>query len=505
MRVSCSAQAWPLHNTAATRTIEARALARAPAHALMARAGLGAARLLLALRPHARQVAVLAGPGNNGGDGLVTALHLQRLGLDVRVLHLADPARLPPDAAHAWSQAQAEGLRFVAQVEELATADVVVDALLGLGSTRAPDGAMAAAVHRVNAWSNASGKPILALDLPTGLHADTGARLGAACIEARWTLSLLTLKPGLFTAEGRDLAGEVWLDTLDNSEAVAADAWLGPACAPPRPGFATRRHAQHKGSFGDVLVVGGAAGMQGALWLAARAALTAGAGRVYASPLASVGAAAWPELMLREQAWAETSGWLRRCTVVCGCGGGKAVADALPALLHQAPRLVLDADALNHLADHTELQQALAERAGTGQATVLTPHPLEAARLLRSDVEIVQRDRMAAAQALADRWNAVVVLKGSGTVVAAPGSSAWINASGNARLATPGSGDVLAGWLAGIWARPQAEEAPIDVARHAARLAVWLHGRAADGSAPAAGPLRALDLIDAMAHCAAQG
>lgn len=523
-RVSGGAQPWPLHDTAATRALEARALALAAPHAVMERAGVSAARLLLALQPHARHIAVLAGPGNNGGDGLVAARHLHRLGLDVRVLHLAASTRQPSDAAHASAQARSEGLRFVAGTNELTQADVVIDALLGLGSHREPEGAIAEAVHWANAWSGTDaaahapahggagthrpdkpGKPILALDLPSGLHADTGARLGAACIKARWTLSLLTLKPGLFTAEGRDLAGDIWLDTLGSFEPSTATAWLGPASAPPTPGLATRLHAQHKGSFGDVLVVGGAAGMQGAVWLAARAALTAGAGRVYACPLSPGSTAPWPEVMMRDPAWTNRDAGLQRCTVVCGCGGGQTVAEALPAVLAQAPRLVLDADALNRVAEQTELQQMLTQRASAGQTTVLTPHPLEAARLLGVDVVAVQRDRLAAAQALAHQWNTVVVLKGSGTVVTSPNQAPWINANGNARLATPGSGDVLGGWLGGVWAQSAQHGSPLDSALHAARLAVWLHGRAAENGSPPAGPLRALDLIDAMAASAARG
>ncbi|MCA0241740.1 MAG: NAD(P)H-hydrate dehydratase [Proteobacteria bacterium] len=492
---------WPLHDSAGTRAHEAAALAATAPHALMARAGLAVARLALALAPQARSVTVLAGPGNNGGDGLIAAGHLQRQGLRVRVLHLADRARLPADAADALQQALAAGVTIVTELtNDLHGADLLIDALLGLGSTRAPQGALAQAI----AAANASGRPLLAVDLPSGLDVQTGCRLGTAAIRADWTLSLLTLKPGLFTAEGRDAAGEVWFDDLQAGAAPAPTAWLGAHGAPPAPGFAPRRHAQHKGSFGDVVVVGGAAGMQGAAWLAARAALTAGAGRVYLSPLSpAIPLPTLPELMQRPEAWADEPARLRRSTVVCGCGGGDAVAAVLPPLLRHAGRLLLDADALNAIARDASLMELLAARGRRGDGTVLTPHPLEAARLQGTTAAAVQADRLGSAQALARRSGAVVLLKGSGTVIADAARAPWINASGNAALAAPGSGDVLAGWLGGLWAQ-QAEAA--EVAWWAARAACWLHGHAADrhlARSPAAClPLRAGDLIDAMAQAA---
>ncbi len=487
----------PLHHSAATRAIEAAALAATAPHQLMAHAGLATARLALALWPHAQRIVVLAGPGNNGGDGLIAALQLQRLGRQVDVLHLADPARLPADAAHALQQAQQAGLRLHQQLPALAEADLIIDALLGLGATRAPSGAIAQAI----AAANASGRPLLAIDLPSGLHADTGTLLGAEAIRAQATLSLLTLKPGLFTAEGRDHAGAVWFDRLDTAAADnSACAWLGSRVAPPPPGFRPRRHTQHKGSFGDLFVVGGADGMQGAAQLAAAAALAAGAGRVYLSPLSAPAPVnlARPELMQRPAVWRDDAGRLSSATVVAGCGGGNTVAAALPALLAHAGRLLLDADALNAIAADGSLQTALRARGDRGATALLTPHPLEAARLLGSSTAAVQADRLAAATTLAQQWQAVVVLKGSGSVIAAPGRTPWVNTSGNAALASAGSGDVLAGWAGALWA--QQADAGLDGAWFAARAAVWLHGHAADRAAgeSALTALRAGDLIEAM-------
>jgi hydroxyethylthiazole kinase-like uncharacterized protein yjeF len=494
--VFAAAHPWPLHDAEATRRLEVAATAAVAPHALMARAGLATARLALAVAPHARRVMVLAGPGNNGGDAVIAALHLHQLGLAVMVADLADRGRLPPDAADAWTQAEATGLPAVGDLSHLAQTDLVIDGLLGLGAKRAPAGRVAAAI----AAANASAAPILAIDLPSGLSADHGRVLGEQAVRAHWTLSLLSLKPGLFTAAGRDHGGDVWFDDLGVAGA-APQAWLGARTAAPTPGFEPRRHGQHKGSFGNVHVVGGAPGMAGAAHLAARAALTAGAGRVYLSPLDPAAPPDRPELMRRPQVWQEAATTLRSATVVCGCGGGTAVGKALPPLLAAAGRLVLDADALNAVAAAPVLREALRDRGGRGLSTILTPHPLEAARLLGVSTADVQADRLASASRLAAATGAVVVLKGSGTVVTVPDEPPWINASGHAALATPGSGDVLAGWIGGLWAQ-RGDSAK--AAAQAARAAVWLHGHAADRALAQHPrhrhlPLRADDLVDAMA------
>jgi hydroxyethylthiazole kinase-like uncharacterized protein yjeF len=260
-----------------------------------------------------------------------------------------------------------------------------------------------------------------------------------------------------------------------------------------------RAHAQHKGSFGDVLVLGGAPGMGGAALLAARAALTAGAGRTYLARLDGDAQPdpARPELMPRMPDDALQPALLQRATVVAGCGGGQAIAATLPAVLAHAARLVLDADGLNAVASDDGLRRALRVRADRGLPTVLTPHPLEAARLRGCDTAAVQADRLAQAQALADGCQAVVVLKGSGSVIAAPGRTPHINASGNARLGSGGTGDVLAGWLGGLWAQAAGSDATT-TAFDAACAAVWLHGHAAERGDLRL-PLRAADLIDQMA------
>jgi hydroxyethylthiazole kinase-like uncharacterized protein yjeF len=468
-------QAWPLWHTEASRQIEQAAMQGLPAHTLMQRAGLAVARLALAVAPHARTIWVACGPGNNGGDGLEAALHLHRWGKQVCVTWLGDPQTAPADAQAALARAQQAGVVLSAEPPNtLTTTDLAIDALLGLGSTRAPAGRMAQWIQRLNAGP----APVLAVDLPTGLHADTGALVAGTpdtAVRARHTLCLLALKPGLFTALGRDAAGQVWLDMLGVEPQHAPSAWL----AGPPPPDAPRTHASHKGSFGDVVVLGGGSGMVGAALLAGSAALHGGAGRVFVGLLdhtadACALVASQPELMFRAPGTLD----LARAAVVCGCGGGEAVQAVLPQVLAQSARLVLDADALNALAATPALQGSLRQRAADQRATVLTPHPLEAARLLGCSTAQVQANRFHAAQALAERFGCTVALKGSGSVIATPGQPPVVNPTGNARLATAGTGDVLAGMLGALLA----QGLPV---HQAAQQAVWRHGLLADTWPPA--------------------
>jgi hydroxyethylthiazole kinase-like uncharacterized protein yjeF len=336
---------------------------------------------------------------------------------------------------------------------------------------------------------------VLALDIPSELDADTGALIAPESIarsprntraSARFTLSFLTLKPGLFTASGRDLAGQIWWDDLGVAAPAGTlpDAWLLGQDRAGRRNRSQAAHASHKGSFGDVAILGGeswtdpdahtATHMAGAALLAGRAALHAGAGRVFVALLdnGTSGISVdpqQPELMFRSPGALDLSTQV----LVCGCGGGQAVAGVLPRVLSSAKAAVLDADALNAIAADTQLQTLLRARRGRGYRTVLTPHPLEAARLLGSSTASVQVDRLTAARQLAEKWGCVVVLKGSGTVIAAPNEVTVINPTGNARLATAGTGDVLAGMLgAGLAGGASAFDAACG--------AVFRHGQGAD-------------------------
>jgi hydroxyethylthiazole kinase-like uncharacterized protein yjeF len=467
---------WPLFDVAATRRVEQAAAATLAPHTLMQRAGLASARLALALAPHARTIWVACGPGNNGGDGMEAAMHLRRWGKEPVITWAGSEDKAPADAKASLQRARAAGVAFADAPP--AQWDFALDALLGIGASRAPEG-------RMKAWGallGAGARAVLAIDVPSGLDADTGQ---GEAVRAAHTLSLLTLKPGLFTGIGRDACGQVWWHDLgvDRDGIAEPTAWLsGPPPASARP------HASHKGSHGDAAVIGGAAGMGGAALLAATAALHGGAGRVFVALLdrsAMAVDAQQPELMFRAHDTLD----LAAMAVACGCGGGDAVGAVLPRAMDEARALVLDADALNAIAGDAQLRARLQARGRDGRPTVLTPHPLEAARLLTSTTAQVQADRMAAARALVREFGATCVLKGSGSVIAAPGIVPRINATGNARLATAGTGDVLAGMIA---ARLAGGMAAFD----AACAAVYAHGAAADRWAGAV-PLTALGLARA--------
>jgi hydroxyethylthiazole kinase-like uncharacterized protein yjeF len=498
-----------LFDEATVRRMEQRAAASLPAHALMARAGLALWRLARAVAPRARSAWIAAGPGNNGGDGLALATWMKRAGLEVQVSlvgHSPDRA-LPPDAAWALAEARAAGVTLRADLpgaDELAHFDLCVDALLGLGQSRATTGAIAQTIEALNACA----APCLAVDAPTGLSGATGAVLGGPVVRAAHTLALLAARPGLFTGAGREHAGELWFDDLGVEPACedgVAARLTGERCA--AAAWPVRRHEANKGSFGDVHVAGGAAGMVGAALLAGHAASLAGAGRVLVHAHSSDAGGVLPvdvrhpELMLRPQADLQKA--LQdnaRATVVAGCGGGADVALDLPACLADAARLVLDADALNALARDAALRAQLRARHARGAATVLTPHPLEAARLLQTTARDVQADRLAAVRRLAADTGAVVVLKGSGTLVATPDGRVAVNPTGDARLATAGTGDVLAGWIGGTWAAtPEGDDATA-TAFALARAAAWVHGRAGDTSAGPRLPLVAGALAERMAQ-----
>ena len=483
----------PLYSIAATRQLEQQAAAALAPHTLMQRAGLAVARLALALAPHARHIWIACGPGNNGGDGFEAALHLHQWGKKVSLTWTGLPVgktALPPDAQASRQRALDAGVPMLSQAPQ--DFDVCIDALLGIGATLEPNRPGSALMQQWLAQMQASPALRLAVDVPSGLNADTGAMTGQSANPASparpsrnskvFTLSLLSLKPGLFTANGRDQAGEVWFDDLGvcpapGQTATEPGAWLlGADCIRP-PARAQAAHASHKGSFGDVAIVGGesarASHMNGAALLAASAALHAGAGRVFVSLLGDAPGLTvdtqQPELMFR----AFDALDLKQQVIVCGCGGGEAVKAVLPTLLAAAPRLVLDADALNVIAASPPLQANLAARQQHGASTLLTPHPLEAARLLGSTAAAVQADRFSAVRQLAEKFRCVVVLKGSGSLIAAPNQAIRVNASGNALLATAGTGDVLAGMMGAALASGLGDF-------EAACRAVFTHGQRAD-------------------------
>jgi ADP-dependent NAD(P)H-hydrate dehydratase / NAD(P)H-hydrate epimerase len=457
----------PLWDEAASRQAEAQAMADCAPHALMARAGEALARLARALVPHGGLIWVACGPGNNGGDGLVAARFLHSMGCPVWVTRVAAEPRAGSDAEWALRQAREAGVP-VHDTPPDGPWTLAIDALFGLG-------ARSDMTEPYVQWLQLlrrSEAVVLCADMPSGLHPGTGQWFGPPDAMVRpagltHTLSLLTLKTGLYTGAGRDASGQVWLDTLGVSPdpGMATATLLGPPLDTPGA------HDTHKGHFGHVWVVGGDQGMSGAAWLAGQSALRRGAGRVHVQLLA-------PEVnplphLLALMTAQELPAGMSDLTVVAGCGGGRAIASALPRVLSTAPRLVLDADALNAIATDHALCTLLRHRAKRQRLTVLTPHPLEAARLLSLSTAQVQADRLDAARRLAQATGCVVVLKGSGSVVADPTGRVGINPTGNHRLATAGSGDVLAGWIGARLARGED-------AFGAACAAVHLHGLQAE-------------------------
>lgn len=459
-----------LYTVAQVRALDRRAIDElgVPGIELMHRAAWAALASLRRHWPLAQRLAVHCGPGNNGGDGFLLAKLAREAGLQVTVFVLGGVSS--GDAAQAWLAWKATGGRErVWQAgDALPEVDVHVDALYGTGLNRAPQGEPAALIAAINA----SGAPVLALDVPSGLNADTGSVPGAA-IRAEVTVSFIVAKRGLYTGSAADHVGQLELDRLGLPAALWQDSapdagLLRETCLPPRP------RAAHKGMNGHVLAIGGEHGLAGAIRLCGEAALRAGAG------LASVATrvehvlalnAARPELMAHgvdgPQALAPL---LARASVLAlgpGLGQGAWGHALWRTALDSSKPLVLDADGLNLLAR---------EPCRFAQPAVLTPHPGEAARLLGGTVDEVAADRFAAARALAARFHAVVVLKGAGSLIAAPDGRLDVCPWGNPGMAAGGMGDLLAGIIAALLA--QGGEA-----WQAACLGVGLHARAGDRAA----------------------
>ncbi len=470
------ARGTPLYDSAALRAVEARVAERhGDAFELMARAGQAAWRELLARWPQAQRIAVVCGPGNNGGDGYELCRYAHQSGRDARVLRI-DAHRPRSALAQRACEAYREvGGRIKAFSDGFGRADLVVDAVFGIGLSRPPDAESARVIDAINA----SGLPVFALDVPSGVDADTGSAPGAA-VRAAHTLQFIAAHPGLATGAAAGRAGSLALASLETDDELAAtppaairlDADDLAGWIPPR-----RRDA-HKGDSGHVLCIGGDLGTGGAVMLAADAALRCGAGLVsVATQPAHVPAllARRPEVMAQGiESRAALPPMLERAGVVAlGPGLGQGVCGAsLYELALAAPRpLVLDADALN----------LLARRAQTlPPDTILTPHPGEAARLLGFSVAEVQANRYAAARLLAEMFGCVVVLKGAGSVVAAPDTAPRVIAAGNPGMAVGGMGDLLTGCIAAL----RAQGLP---AFEAACCGALLHAVAGDDAAAVGG------------------
>jgi hydroxyethylthiazole kinase-like uncharacterized protein yjeF len=454
----------PLLSVAEIRAAEHAAQSSLPPGTLMTRAGAAVAALVAHSRPdQPLTIGIVAGPGNNGGDGYAAAIELRDAGHRVTCVQLVKP--VADDARNAFANWQSSGGTTRTDLPTQSF-DLIVDAILGIGQTRPLQGALLAAAE----WINTQRTYVVAIDVPSGLDADGGCWIaGVEGVVASQTITFIADKPGLHTGDGVDAAGTVTLDRLGVEPASTRTTLVDPFDFPQVA--ASRRRNTHKGTYGNALIIGGAEGMVGAALLAARAALTIGAGRVYVDCL---GAPEFridpcqPELMFRPYGSIENP---HSIVIGCGLGQNDTAQRALQWALDSEASLTIDADALNLLSQGPALSERLAARNAT---TVLTPHPLEAARLLQVSAADIQLDRIARARDLATRYRSMIVLKGAGSVAVHVDGRCAINPTGGPGLATAGTGDVLAGLLGGL------------LAQHfdpwqATLAATWLHGRAGEG------------------------
>jgi len=461
----------PLFTVQALRAVEAEAQASLPTGELMQRAGRAVAQAVVDLAQHAigkregLSVGIVCGPGNNGGDGYVAARELRDRGHRVACVHVGREAPTAGDAARAYARWRESGGQTLDVLPDRARFDVVVDALFGIGLSRPLQDGFLDATRWINRHAL-----VCSIDVPSGLDADRGTWVGGVeGVRADATITMIADKPGLHTADGVDAAGSVRLDPLGVAVPPSSGSLIAPADF--EAVIAPRRRNSHKGSFGNLAVVGGSTSMVGAALLAARAALRLGAGRVFVELLGAPGMRFdphQPELMLRPAASIDD---LDAIVIGCGLGLDDRARSSLSEALARPVPLVIDADALTLIA----ADNALAGRVRSREvATILTPHPLEAARLLGDTSGAIQGDRVGAALELARRTSSIVVLKGAGTVIADANDRYAINPTGSPALATAGSGDALAGMIGALVAQGFEH-------RTATLAAVWLHGRAAEG------------------------
>ena len=466
-----------LYSAAQVRALDAYAIEQlgVPGYILMKRAGEAALRYLRSRWPTAYRIVIVCGSGNNGGDGYVLARFAQAAGLTVSVLSAAPTSALKGDALSAYTDCVASGARIQPFAAELLKeGELVVDALLGTGLRSAVREELEPVVRAINSC----GKPVYALDIPSGLDSDTGIAHGEA-VRADCTVSFVGLKTGLVIGDGPEYAGTLYFDDLEVTP-PPRNAQFSPRLerileAEILQALPRRRRAAHKGDFGKVLIVGSGPSMPGATRLAGEACLRVGAGLVTVAVapenLAAI-ASGRPELIcLPFQEASELAEAIDRAQVIAvgpGLGRSSWAREALDAVLHSGKPLVIDADALNLVAEAVN-KPDLAN-------CILTPHPGEASRLLGVDTDHVQSDRLSALGSLVERYRATVVLKGAGTLVGAPSHTPAVCERGNPGMASAGMGDVLTGAIAGILA--QCRDTWL-----AARVGVLVHAMAGDAVA----------------------
>lgn len=434
---------------------------------LMARAGYAAFKQLQCHWPNARHIIVFCGKGNNGGDGYVLAKLAQEHGLVVRIITLDDPSHLKSPAAENYQACLTKQIaieRFSKNIN--LQADVIVDALLGIGAI----GNIQTPLAEVIAAINQTNVPVLAIDVPSGINADTGTKGGVA-IHATVTITFLGMKQGLLTGNALDHCGEIYVDDCQLPE-ILLQKIPGNARAIGLTDFnhhlKRRARDSNKGAYGHVLIIGGDQGMTGAAHLAAEAALRTGAGLVSVATRALIGAPP-PEIMYHAVANAlALEPLLQKASVIAigpGLGQDAWGRSLFEKVISLNKPLVVDADALNLLAT---MKPPL-----THPQWILTPHPGEAARLLQMETQQIAADRFLALNALQQRYGGVVLLKGAGTLIQGETAEILLSTAGNPGMASGGMGDVLTGIIAALLAQhvPSLE---------AAALGACIHGTAGD-------------------------
>jgi ADP-dependent NAD(P)H-hydrate dehydratase / NAD(P)H-hydrate epimerase len=493
---------------------------RVPSLTLMENAGKSVAKFIQSKFPNfqRRRFVVLCGKGNNGGDGFVVARHLRDMGASVSVHLFDDSAELRGDAATNFQRwKDSSGALFIEQTggaripADFKSNDVIVDALLGTGTRGAVEGRLAEVIRAAN--QHGPDMAVVAVDIPSGLNADSG-EVGSICVQADYTVTFTAPKPGLFLGAGPRHTGDLLVREIGSPRELIEQTGKGDLRW-SEPGefwrFAKRRQPEgHKGDYGHALIVAGSVGKTGAAVLASWAALRVGAGLVTVAtpePALPMVAAHTPEIMTEPLA-ATKAGTVSERSLegklfetllknkrALGIGPGLSTQDETQSFVRNVVRerssvpIVLDADGLNAFAGRTS------ELKDSKRSLAITPHPGEMSRLAGCTTQEVQARRVELAQQTAAEWNAIVVLKGHHTVVAAPSGQAFINSTGNPGMGTGGTGDVLTGMLSGLTAQYGTE-----VWHQVLAFGVYLHGLAGDIAYADGGeaPLMASDLILAM-------
>lgn len=479
-----------LYSVAQIREIEAAYFKAHPKSSLMQRAGEAVATLaidLIAKHKLKKSVLVIVGTGNNGGDAWVAAraLQLQKMKVQVWQIGVQKHGDAASKTAHeAYIAARGIIAQNAAPVLEFG---LVIDGIFGIGLSKEPTGEFRDAIRFANEQREKFGTKILAIDIPSGLLADTGVAF-ANTINADATITFLGAKPGLYTADGTDHCGKIFIDDLSVDLGESNGSLLTEHDMAEL--IVQRRNNSHKGTYGNVGIIGGAVGMVGAAVLAARAALHMGPGKVYAGLIAADATtfdAINPEIMVRRAADVAEDKNITAFAIGMGAGEGKPVKTLLAEILATNKPVLIDADALafvnientNHstgAANEAKMAETARPFLSSNNNIILTPHPGEAARLLKITTADVQADRISAALSIAKRASAIVVLKGAGTVIATPDGLYFINTTGNPGMASGGMGDALSGMIAAFLALGLT---PLN----ASKLGVYLHGAAADGAA----------------------